>query len=83
MNASCGEPQRVVTAAKGPTQGVLQSAVRVSPPDNPKILKELAWINSAIICLLFWSCDLCYLKHAVGDRNFSVPFYLSVWKIKR
>lgn len=34
------KPQRVVTAARGSTQGGLQSSVRVSPPDNPEILKE-------------------------------------------
>lgn len=51
--AAVEKPQRARTAARGATQGGLQSAVGVSPPDNPEILKELAWINSAIICLLF------------------------------
>lgn len=51
--AAVEKSQRVITAARGATQDGLQSAVRVSPPDNPEILKELTWINSAIICLVF------------------------------
>lgn len=51
--AGVKKSQRVITACRGVTQGGLQIAVRVSPPDNPETLKELAWINSAIICLIF------------------------------
>lgn len=51
--AGVKKSQRVVTAGRGAIQGGLQIAVRVSPPDNPETLKELACINSAIICLIF------------------------------